>query len=279
MKSVSNLSLEFLINQVKENKSNSVIICGFSGPQGSGKTYNCNLISKLLNKKGIKTIQFSMDDFYLTYEDQLKLQRENPNDWMLQGRGLPGTHDLKILFKVLKKIKEKDGIVSIPQYDKSKFNGKGDRIGFIEIDCSNLQVVIFEGWFNGYIYLPSDKMLLNKWQEINIRGNKYPNVKKEDLLRLNNNLKLYYNIWYLLFDCFICVKTNSIENVYKWRQQQEHDLIKKNGGIGMNDEQVKAFVDRYMPVYSLYFDRLELTVNMIKANIVIDIDLNRRVVS
>ncbi|EPQ51844.1 hypothetical protein GLOTRDRAFT_132655 [Gloeophyllum trabeum ATCC 11539] len=40
--------------------------------------------------------------------------------------------------------------------------------------------------------------------------------------------------------------------IYKWRLEQEYNMKAKNGGKGMNDEAVKAFVDRYIPGYMFF---------------------------
>lgn len=272
----SGLSVEFILRQLETFPNDAgVMLCGYSGPQGSGKTFNCQRICDELNKMGVKSVQFSMDDFYLTHKDQLQLQKQYPHDWMLSGRGLPGTHDLPLLKRVLNAIRSRNESVNIPTYDKSQHQGKGDRLedGWIEIDCSDLQVVLFEGWFNGYVHIPSEEMLLDKWAVI---ASKFPKVKEEDVVRLNTNLELYFDIW-RLFDCFICVRTDSIENVYKWRQQQELALIKQRG-VGMSETEVKTFVDRYMPVYGLYFSRLELMVNMVPS-LELEINLDRQLVN
>lgn len=266
MSLVSKISLDFILKQLYGGKK---VIVGFSGPQGSGKTFNCTEISSQLNKMGHKTFQFSMDDFYLTFEEQNELQKQFPEDWMLNGRGLPGTHDLKLLHSCMEGIRKGD-TVDIPKYDKSQNGGKGDRMGYVSVDFSAIEIVIFEGWFNGYVHIPSEEKLLEKWKPISSR---FEQVKIEDILRLNHNLSKYYEIWEL-FDCFICVKTDDINNVYKWREQQEHDLISKKGS-GMTDKQVKQFVDRYMPMYWMYYQRLELMQNMVPSKeIVIDIARN-----
>ncbi|KAK7691750.1 hypothetical protein QCA50_005151 [Cerrena zonata] len=43
-------------------------------------------------------------------------------------------------------------------------------------------------------------------------------------------------------------------HIYKWRLQQEHNMKAKNGGRGMTDEQVEAFIDRYIPGYVFFGD-------------------------
>lgn len=43
-----------------------------------------------------------------------------------------------------------------------------------------------------------------------------------------------------------------LENVYRWRDEQEEVL--RAQGRGMTPDEVRRFVDRYMPVYELYYE-------------------------
>lgn len=272
MVSVSELTLEFVEQRLAthKGKKHGPLLCGYSGPQGSGKTYNCTKVCAGLNAKGIKALQFSMDDFYLTNAEQLALQGKFPNDWMLQGRGPPGTHDVGLLVRVLEGVRNRR-VVSIPTYDKSLHNGRGDRSGWVEVDCKDLEVVIFEGWFNGYVYIPSEKMLLDAWSKLAAR---FPRVREEDIIRLNGNLEQYFEVW-SRFNCFVAVQTDNIENVYIWREQQEVETRKRGGGMTAAD--VVKFVDRYMPVYALFWSRVEMVENMVPS-MVVKIGVDRKVV-
>ena len=66
-----------------------------------------------------------------------------------------GTHDMNLardLFSTLEQGRE----VKIPQYDKSAYNGQGDRVSSLQWAIRNgpgqprIQVVIFEGWCVGF---------------------------------------------------------------------------------------------------------------------------------
>lgn len=57
------------------------------------------------------------------------------------------------------------------------------------------------------------------------------------------------------FDFFIHIDTEDLKNVYSWRLEQESKL-RVERGEGMSDEQVRAFVDGYMPSYEIYLEQL-----------------------
>ncbi|QPG74878.1 hypothetical protein FOA43_002215 [Brettanomyces nanus] len=260
-----NKSIEFLrpfldVKKSSKQKTRPLFI-GLEGPQGSGKT----TLSKQLDAKlsqlypCLSFLTFSMDDFYLTFEEQNLLIASNQDNPLLNGRGLPGTHDVDLLIECLERLSTQKTGVDIPVYDKSKYSGHGDRLPFeqwIHIKGPQLvDVVIFEGWFNGYLVYPNTRNLLKKWSQVKTEYSPaFDRVKKEHVLKLNGDLAKYQSVWNY-FDAFICITTDSIENVYRWRLQQEHDMIKQKGS-GMTDKQVACFVDRYMPGYRLYFDNL-----------------------
>ncbi|KAI5970937.1 hypothetical protein CANMA_000097 [Candida margitis] len=234
---------------------------GVSGPQGSGKTYLASCLTKTLehNNPNLRFTQFSIDDFYLTRSEQEKVTQVAVKDEnkLLQGRGLPGTHDLKLLKDVLHQIcgnyKSQWVPVKIPSYDKSAFGGLGDRL---ETDENVLQepvdVIICEGWFNGFMPLDEDlvtlRYLTSPVDSILQRHKLY------QIRDINNQLSSYVPIWEI-FSHFIILQTDTIENVYKWRLEQEHALIALKSQ-GMSDDEVISFVDRYMPMYLLCYEQL-----------------------
>lgn len=253
-------SIEYLIPFIESHflKTSEPFIIGVSGPQGSGKSYLSRALSDQLNKIYPKylSVDLSTDDFYLSYEDQQILQTQSqPTNWIVSGRGPPGTHDLPLLNEIIDRIKHRDLNISIPRYDKSSHQGKGDR--FDPSQWTKLSrpvdILIIEGWFNGYKALTVNK-LLAKWQQIN-DPNLMTVVTPNDLTFVNESLSKYETIWDL-FDSFIYLSTSNLKNVYQWRIEQEHVLKLSNGGVGMTDEQVVKFIDRYMPCYLLYYDEL-----------------------
>lgn len=77
------------------------------------------------------------------------------------------------------------------------------------------------------------------------------------LSQMNTNLEQYESQLYSMFDIFIHLSPAKLEQVYNWRLQQEHHMKETRGVQGMSDEDVRAFVDTYMPAYELYLPRLD----------------------
>ncbi|GME93234.1 catalytic activity protein [[Candida] boidinii] len=277
-------SFEFLAERLKNYKStDKPLIIGVSGPQGSGKTWTSErLTNKIREAYPDKlTINFSMDDFYLTHEDQQKLTISNPGNSFLSGRGLPGTHDLEFLNKILHKLLNKDKDIIIPRYQKGAFSGEGDRCPeneWQDLTGKSVDIIVFEGWFNGYLPYDNTDELLKSWNHIVTELKPtFKGFNIDHIIRLNNDLEKYVKIW-KLFDTFIFMTTDSIDNVYTWRIQQEHNLISEFG-TGMTDDQVTKFVDRYMPVYYLSYYRLEEKDNFGVETLKLCINLQRQIVS
>lgn len=96
----------------------------------------------------------SYDDFYLTRKEQEALGDSN---FFLSGRGVAGTHDLKLGTDTLRQLKTKrTGNISIPVYDKSAFGGKGDQ-GKPREAQAPVDLIIFEGWMLGYQPVSSEE--------------------------------------------------------------------------------------------------------------------------
>jgi pantothenate kinase-related protein Tda10 len=70
---------------------------GISAPQGCGKTTLVTALQKMFADDGLKCAVCSLDDFYLTRKEQVKLSLQFPANPMLQCRGNAGTHDLGLL--------------------------------------------------------------------------------------------------------------------------------------------------------------------------------------
>ncbi|CAR29555.1 hypothetical protein ZYGR_0AD02380 [Zygosaccharomyces rouxii] len=245
-----------------------VFVCG---PQGSGKTFTTDAIVKHLGSK-YRVAGASIDDFYLTHEDQLKFSRTFRRNKLLQGRGLPGTHDIALLTQCIENVvRGKEGKLDIPTYDKSLCNGEGDRSEFRQVDLP-LDVFVLEGWFLGF------NPLLSK-QEIN----SHPLLQGGgDMVQVNANLLFYKDLLWgnsELKSLGVILEADDIKNVYQWRAEQEQELHKLKGQ-GMDDDQVKKFVDRYWPCYELYYEPLVQSESFGSvATLTLGLDLQRNVIS
>ena len=120
---------------------------GLAGGQGTGKTTISSIIKIVLEKYfKLKVFKISIDDFYKTREERFNLSKKvHP---MLMTRGVPGTHDLKIMLDFFKKSKSKNfKSIKLPSFNKAV----DDR--FPKKNWYNIKeqpdVIIFEGWCVG----------------------------------------------------------------------------------------------------------------------------------
>ncbi|KAJ3936986.1 MAG: P-loop containing nucleoside triphosphate hydrolase protein [Lentinula lateritia] len=260
-------------NHILDQLSKAVIrplFVALQGPQGSGKSFLANLVRSHLSAPphALNVVVLSIDDLYLTHEELVTLAQRNPDNPLWRGRGQPGTHDVELGSKVLRSLKEGKNGIELPRFDKSLFDGEGDRLhldGTGTIVDSPVDVFIMEGWFMGF-YPVSLQELQTKWdgiwaQERQLLGlNDAVVGTKNDIADVNEALKGYMEIWEF-FDTIVKIEAasspssvSSLSMIYKWRLEQEHDMKARNGGKGMTDEAVKLFVDRYIPGYIFFGD-------------------------
>ena len=77
----------------------------------------------------------------------------------------------------------------------------------------------------------------------------------EHVAAVNENLKKYPAAIDNFISVWLVVKVVDPKYVYSWRQEAEQKS-KAKGKSGMTDEQVRDFVDRYMPAYQHYLPGL-----------------------
>jgi len=170
---------------------------GISGPQGSGKSTLVTTLATTLRTypHSFNVVVFSADDLYLTHADQVALRELYPDNKLVQHRGEPGTHDLELAKGVFRSLRDQRG-AQIPSYDKSAFEGQGDRadeISWQKVD-GPYDLVIFEGWCVGFRPL-SDDVIREAWNKSRTSGN--GTLRKhllEHLLFINTKLKDYDSI-------------------------------------------------------------------------------------
>ena len=246
-------------------RSKKTIIIGLTGGQGSGKSTISNIL-KIILKEGfnLKTVIFSIDDFYKTYKDRKKMSYKiNP---LFLTRGVPGTHDAKLLINCLKKFKKKKfKKLLVPKFDKS-IDDRLKKKKWQKV-LTKPHVVIFEGWCVGATPQKNKDLLV----PINILE------KEKDKKRIwrnwvNKELKREYKKIFGMIDTYIFLKVPSFKYVYKWRLLQEKKLKKISRGKKiMNNSKIKNFV--------MYYERL--TKHMLKnfdkkAQIIIKLDKKHR---
>jgi Predicted kinase len=101
-------------------------------------------------------VTLSLDDIYLDHANQVALAQAHPSNPLLQHRGQPSTHDLALGEEVFASLAA-ERPTAIPQYDKSAFEGQGDRVPKAEWKTVNekgqdkVKVVILKGGVSGSV--------------------------------------------------------------------------------------------------------------------------------
>ncbi|MCQ2225659.1 MAG: hypothetical protein MJZ14_08080 [Paludibacteraceae bacterium] len=233
-----------LANLIKMGFDTSITrIIGVNGAQGAGKTTFGTLLKVVLEKAlGLKVVQFSIDDIYLSHAERRKLAEEvHP---LLATRGVPGTHDVKLgedTLDALCKAGAKD-ITLIPRFNKAmddpyprseweQFMGRPD-------------VIIFDGWFMGAVE-QKETDLLTPVNALEREEDPYCVWRRYVNSQLKDNYKSLFN----RLDLLVMLKVPSFDKVYEWRALQEEKLrIKTQGQKNlrvMSDEELNRFISHY----------------------------------
>ena len=252
-------------NYLRDKKTR---IIGLAGGQGSGKSTISQILKMILKTKfNLETVVFSIDDFYKTLKDR-KIMSKKINHLFLT-RGVPGTHDTKILYDCLRNLKKNSfKIIYIPKFDKS-LDDRCLKKKWTKV-IKKPDIIIFEGWCVGA--KPQKSTDLKK------PINEMEKLEDKKLIwrkKVNDELKYNYKKIFYLINDLIFLKVPSFTHVYKWRLLQEKKLKKNSTGKKiMNSKKLKKFI--------MFYERI--TRNMMKtfgskAQILINIDAKHRLKS
>ena len=235
---------------VKKSNKKSPLIIGLAGGQGTGKTTIASIISLILKKYfKLKVFKISIDDFYKTRNERKKISKSiHP---LLMIRGVPGTHDYKIIYEFFKKIKNKKiAKFRLPKFDKSKDERYNKKFWY-KID-SKPDVIIFEGWCVGAKSQKNSKLIksinsLEKISDQNFVWRKYVNLQ----------LKKNYKNLFKQIDEIIYLKANNFKILQKWRIKQEKVLWLKSKNKRslriMNRSDIINFMQTYQRITQSMF--------------------------
>ena len=240
-------------------------IIGLSGGQGAGKSTITGILKLILKKKyGLNICVFSLDDFYKTKNERLRMSKKKHPLFIT--RGVPGTHDIALLNQTIRKLKQKKfRTVLIPKFDKSKDDryrkNKWQKIK------TKPDIIIFEGWCVGTTHQNNNELK----RPINLIEKKYDeNLKWRKTV--NNLIKKRYKNIFNKIDKLVFLKVPDFNYIIKWRwlQEQKMKLTTKSKKT-MSKTQVKEFI--------MFYERL--TKHMIKnyskiSDLTIFLDKNHR---
>jgi D-glycerate 3-kinase len=259
----------FWINN-KANKKKPYFV-GLAGGQGTGKTTISSIIKIILTKYfKLKVFRISIDDFYKTRKERRNLsKRVHP---MLLTRGVPGTHDMKMMSSFFKKTKSKKfKKIKLPTFNKAIDDRFSKKYWYDLRDKPD--VIIFEGWCVGArseknMTLKKSLNYLEKTNDQKLIWRKY----------VNQQLKSKYKKLYSQLNCLIYLKAKNFNLLQKWRLKQEHKLWLKNKNNSKNKIMSKDEVIKFMQTYQ------RITQNMFKnmpkyASIILNLNSNHQIKS
>lgn len=226
------LPLAMLIAEYRSLRSQP-LIQGILATQGTGKSTLASILILILGEMGYRTCSLSLDDLYKTYGDRLILKQQDPR---LIWRGPPGTHDVDLGINVLDALHQSnsDAIIHLPRFDKSAYNGAGDR-GIPEA-VSGADIVLFEGWFVGVCPIEQAVFDTAPPPIISDRDRQFARD-------MNFKLQEYLPLWERL-DRLILLYPLDYRWSLQWRQEAE-DRAKALGNPGMNNLEIEQFVNYF----------------------------------
>jgi len=221
---------------------------GINGCQGSGKsTLSAYIAQYLLSTYSLNVVVMSLDDFYLPKKDRNKLAKDiHP---MFEKRGVPGTHNTKLLNHVLTQLNEKKSPLLIPKFNKATDEP------YQTTKWKNVEhpvdIVIFEGWCWG---VPSQAEI----QLVELINTLEKQKDSEGIWRsyVNNQLEKHYQPLYQLFDYWIALQAPSFDYVYRWRLEQEQKLALKLKNTEKNTDPLAVMNTEQILDFIQYFQRL-----------------------
>ena len=245
---------------------------GLAGGQGTGKTTISSLLEIILKKYfKLNVFKISIDDFYRTRKERFNLSKKvHP---LLMTRGVPGTHDIKIMLDFFRKSKTK----KFKSFKLPKFNKA------IDDRCKKNQwytikkrpdVIIFEGWCVGARAEKNStiKKGINSLEKANDAQLIWRNY-------VNKQLKTKYKKLYDQLDCLVYLKAKNFSLLQKWRLIQEKKLWLKNKNKKTNNKIMsKGDVINFMQTYQ------RVTQNMFKfapryASVILNLNNNHQIKS
>ncbi|MFT5335421.1 MAG: D-glycerate 3-kinase [Halioglobus sp.] len=223
---------------VQEGQGRTLLVA-VNGSQGSGKSTLCAYLEMAISTKyGLSVSTLSLDDFYQTRQQRLKLSEGiHP---LLATRGVPGTHDMALLSETIDALLDVGPAesVPVPRFDKSS----DDRSLEPERVDLPVNIVLLEGWCLG--------ARPQSWEALVEPVNTLEEIEDPDGVwrtHINAVLERDFLPLYDRVDRWVMLQAPGFDSVYQWRLEQEHKLAQAwsaaSGKRIMSDEQVERFVE------------------------------------
>ena len=197
-----------LFNQIKNKKTLMI-----AGSQGSGKSTLSIQIKKYFKKFYFKSVVIlSIDDFYLSSYQRKQLAKKLKTN-LFDTRGVPCTHNLKLLIETVDKLKKNNFPVYIPIFDKVTDNKKKHNRKINKVD-----LIILEGWCVG------SKPINPEYLKKNINDLEKINDPNMIWRTAYNQALVEYQKLFNKFNYYIFIKLPNWQYVINWKYKQELGL-------------------------------------------------------
>jgi D-glycerate 3-kinase len=247
----------FCLAVVKSARNRPAVV-GLQGPQGAGKTTLTRRVLAQAAELGLSGASVSIDDFYVTRDEQLRLAAAHPGNPYLEHRGYPGTHDIALGVRTITALRSLDAGASmrLPRYDKTAHGGRGDRApeSAWPLITGPLDLVIVEGWMLGFEPVAEADL-------------------PDPMLAVPNRALAAYGRWHRLLDAFVVLRPRDWRYVLRWRVEAE-ERTKAAGRPGLSADAIEDYVRRFLPAYATWAGRAPASLPS-SATAVIDIDAER----
>ena len=243
-----------LFNQIKNKKTLMI-----AGSQGSGKSTLSIQIKKYFKKFYFKSVVIlSIDDFYLSSYQRKQLAKKLKTN-LFDTRGVPCTHNLKLLIETVDKLKRNNFPVYIPIFDKVTDNKKKHNRKINKAD-----LIILEGWCVGS--KPINPEYLKK--NINdLEKNNDPNM----IWRIAYNQSLVkYQKLFNKFNYYIFIKLPNWQYVINWKYKQE---------LGLRSLRSDNHLKKKLFLFIQYYEKLSKWMSFTSpdiCNVLITLDKNQK---
>lgn len=222
------------------------ILVAVNGAQGSGKSTLADyLVASLSSSYNISAVALSLDDFYYTHAQRAHLaQTVHP---LLLTRGVPGTHDLRLLNATLDGLMDgsRYSTTNIPRFDKAR----DDRRAESDWDAVKrpIDIVIVEGWCVGAL-AQSEQQLIAPINALEAEEDQDGRWRSH----VNQVLAEQFPPLYRRVDQWLMLQAPSFDCVYRWRLEQECKLadgLASNSNLKvMSDAEIAKFIQYYQRI-------------------------------
>ncbi len=211
-------------------------IIAINGSQGSGKStaadYLCTVIAEQHN---ITTVALSLDDFYLTKAERLKLAQDvHP---LLATRGVPGTHDIDLAIATINSLIAAESPTLVTRFDKSS----DDRLPAQQCETISgpVGLIVLEGWCMGARAQKQTELSdpVNQLEDTEDSNGVWRNY-------VNNALAGDYQRLFSMADTLCMLRAPSFDTIYKWRLEQERKMARPL----MNETEILGFIQYYQRI-------------------------------